>query len=74
MAPPKLLPADENAVRRIAKIIGPGSAADAALAELDMRRRTGQDVALFQGQSFWIVGPSLNASATADRPKAVNND
>jgi hypothetical protein len=50
-------PADEEAVRRVALIIGPCSAADMALAELDMRRRAGQDVTIYQTPSSWIVGP-----------------
>lgn len=52
-------PVDEDAVRRIAQIIGPCSAADQALAELDARRRDGEDVAIFQTPSGWVVGPPL---------------
>ena len=53
-------PVDEAAVRRIAKIIGPCSAADQALAELDARRRDGERVDIFQTPSGWIVGPPLD--------------
>ncbi len=48
---------DEDAVRRVARVIGPCSAADRALAELDMRRKAGEDVAIFQTPSSWVVGP-----------------
>jgi len=54
---PPILPVDEDAVRRVARIIGPCSAADLALAELDMRRRAGEDVAIYQTPSSWVVGP-----------------
>lgn len=52
-----LAPADEAAVRQLASVIGPCSAADRALAELDMRRRAGEAVSIYQSQSFWVVGP-----------------
>lgn len=55
---PVLVLANEEAVRRIAHVIGPCSAADMALAELDMRRREGQSVAIFQTPSSWVVGPA----------------
>lgn len=58
----RLKPADEDAVRRIAEVIGPCSAADLALAELDMRRRNGEDVMIFQTPSSWVVGPPLSKS------------
>lgn len=50
-------PADEDAVRRVAKIIGPCSAADRAIAELEMRRRSGESVMVYQTLSSWVVGP-----------------
>ena len=56
---PPIRSVDEDAVRRVAHIIGPCSAADRALAELDMRRRDGQDVAIYQQGSFWLVGPRI---------------
>lgn len=55
----RIKPADEDAVRRIAAVIGPCSAADLALAELDMRRRNGEEVMIFQTPSSWVVGPPL---------------
>lgn len=55
----QIKPADEAAVRRIAAVVGPCSAADLALAELDMRRRNGEDVMIFQTPSSWVVGPPL---------------
>lgn len=55
---PRLRLADESAVRRIAGIIGPCSAADSALAELDARRRDGESVSIYQAGSFWVVGPT----------------
>ena len=54
---PPIKPADEDAVRRIAEVIGPCSAADRALAELDMRRRAGENVTIYQTPSSWLVGP-----------------
>ena len=55
-------PANEEAVRRIAKIIGPCSAAEQALAELDARRRDGENAAIFQTPSDWLVGPATPKS------------
>jgi uncharacterized protein with PhoU and TrkA domain len=53
----KIALADEESVRQIALIIGPCSAADRALAELDMRRNAGEDVVIYQTPSGWVVGP-----------------
>jgi hypothetical protein len=63
---PRLILADEDAVRRVAAIIGPCSAADRALAERDMRRRGGERVSIFQAGSFWVVGPTPKQSEDAD--------
>jgi hypothetical protein len=52
-----IMPADEGAVRRVAKIIGHLSAASKAIAELDMRRRNGEQVTVYRTPTTWIVGP-----------------
>lgn len=48
---------DEHTAGRLAWILGEGSAAARALAELARRRGKGEDVALFEGGGMFIVGP-----------------
>lgn len=47
-------------LRRIAKVIGPGSAAAQALGEMDARRREGQDPHAYWTGTMIIIGPDLD--------------
>ena len=47
-------------LRRVAKIIGPGSAAAHALGEMDARRREGQDPHAYWTGTTIIIGPNLD--------------
>lgn len=46
-------------LRRVAKVIGPGSAAAKALGEMDARRRDGQDPHAYWIGTTTIIGPRL---------------
>jgi hypothetical protein len=63
--PTELDETEEVLARRVAKILGSGSAAAAAIAELDRRRAAGEDVALFQLPRRWVVGPPLGLPTDA---------
>lgn len=54
---PILEPLDEDIARRIAHILGPQSAAAKALNELELRRKDGDDIALFTYGDTILVGP-----------------
>ena len=51
----KARPYDEDHARRVAKIMGNGSAAAQALAELEQRRAAGESVALYRTGSAVLV-------------------
>lgn len=50
-----------DSLRHIAGIIGPSSAAAQALANVDERRRAGQDPHCYWTGSTFIIGPDLAA-------------
>lgn len=54
--------ADEDALRRIAKIIGPFSAAQGALDEAERRRKLGEDIAIYRRGDTLLVGPRVPAN------------
>lgn len=58
-----LLEYSEDDARRVAEIVGPYSGAARALAELEERRRNGEDVSLYRGKhdDALYVGPTLKA-------------
>lgn len=47
----------EDAAHRTAQIIGPASAAQQALNELERRRAAGEDSVVWCYRGRWIVGP-----------------
>lgn len=49
----------EQLARRVAQVVGPESAAAAAIAELERRRSAGEVVEIFRINGSWIVGPPL---------------
>jgi hypothetical protein len=53
----QLTPCSPDIARRVAKIIGPYSAAAMALAELDARTERGENVSLYTSGNSFVVGP-----------------
>lgn len=52
---------DEERARKVAYIIGPQSATARALAELERRRKAGEDVCLYRVGCTLIVGPPVRS-------------
>lgn len=57
-----LVPYSEKHARRVANVLGPSCAAFKALAELERRRKAGENVALFIAPEQFIVGPPVKDS------------
>ena len=47
----------EEIVRRVAKIMGPSSAAAKAIRDFEDRQEAGENVAFYHEPRTWIVGP-----------------
>jgi hypothetical protein len=56
--PKEIAPISREIVERIARIIGPTSAAQLALDELDQRVKLGEHVCIFETASSFVVGPA----------------
>jgi hypothetical protein len=53
---------DEALAHRVAHIVGPNSAASAAVADLERRVISGEDATIYFRRGIWIVGPRLAAT------------
>lgn len=66
---------DETLARMTAKVIGPNSGAAKALALLERRRAAGEDVAIFEYDKAWYVGPkSAAATVAASKPPVQHKE
>jgi hypothetical protein len=50
---------EEEVARTVAHIMGQQSGAAQAIAELDRRRKDGEEVGIFQWEGRWVVGRTL---------------
>lgn len=66
-----LYPFDESVAKRIARVVGPSGAFALALAELDRRRASGEDVYLFCASSTLVVGPMPDEKHT-EQPEVAS--
>ncbi len=53
----------EDIVRRMATIMGPGSAAAKAVQDYEARTAAGEDVAFYKAPSTLLVGPRVDTPA-----------
>jgi hypothetical protein len=61
----------EFLARRVAVIVGPNSAAAAALTELSRRKERGENVELTKTDGVWVVGPK---AASEPQPRAPQTE
>lgn len=52
-------PVAKSIVNRVAKIMGPRSAAQQALDDAERRENAGEAVAFYRSEGAWFVGPIL---------------
>ena len=61
-----LTPYCEETVERIAKIMGPHSAAASALKDMESRRKAGERVMIYRSRQDWFVGPDYRAALSGE--------
>jgi hypothetical protein len=62
--PKEIQPVSRDVMERVARILGPSSAAAQALADLDHRLASGQNVAIYEIGSSYFVGPAPATTET----------
>lgn len=62
----KVVEVDEALLRRVARIVGPSSAAAAALAELERRRARGERPKCYRQGTTFFVGPAIEIGTTSE--------